>query len=193
MKTDAALVLEGRTALKTRFIELRAKGLSYSRISKELKVSKGTLTSWNQELTDEIAGLKAAQLDELYEKYYLFREGRIELIGSQMNKMIDELQKRDFSEMSTEKLLDLVLRYTETLKKEYIESEQKDGIDDKVNAQKVLTAIGNTLNRYRAGRIDQERAQRETAILMTIVKAIETTELQARIDALEAVLMSRGG
>ena len=71
MKVDSALLSEGRTALKTRFIELRARGLSYARISRELKVAKGTLASWNQELSEEIASLKAVQLEEPYEKYYL--------------------------------------------------------------------------------------------------------------------------
>ena len=191
MKVDSALLSEGRTALKTRFIELRARGLSYARISRELKVAKGTLASWNQELSEEIASLKAVQLEELYEKYYLVRAGRIELIGSQMKKLIRELQKRDFAEMTTEKLLDLVLRYFETLKSEYIEPEPEDRIGDKMNAQTIVEALGNTLNRYKTGEIDQDRAQRETSILMSVIKAIETSELQSRLEALEAVLIGR--
>ena len=191
MKVDSALLSEGRTALKTRFIELRAKGLSYARIARELKVAKGTLTSWSQELSEEIASLKAVQLEELYEKYYLVRAGRIELIGSQMKKLIRELQKRDFAEMTTEKLLDLVLRYFETLKSEYIEPEPEDRIGDKMNAQTIVEALGNTLNRYKTGEIDQDRAQRETSILMSVIKAIETSELQSRLEALEAVLIGR--
>jgi len=191
MKVDSALPSEGRTALRTRFIELRARGLSYARIAKELKVAKGTLAAWSQELSEEIAGLKAVQLEELYEKYYLVRAGRIELIGSQMKKLVRELQKRDFAEMSTEKLLDLVLRYFETLKAEYIEPEPEDRIGDKMNAQTIVEALGNTLNRYRAGEIDQDRAQRETSILMSAIKAIETSELQNRLEALEAILIRR--
>jgi HEPN domain-containing protein len=191
MKVDSALLSEGRTALKTRFIELRARGLSYARISRELKVAKGTLASWNQELSEEIASLKAVQLEELYEKYYLVRAGRIELIGSQMKKLVKELQKRDFAEISTEKLLDLVLRYFETLKAEYIAPEPEDRIGNKMNAQTIVEALGNTLNRYKAGEIDQDRAQRETSILMSVIKAIETSELQSRLEALEAVLIGR--
>lgn len=191
MKVDSALLSEGRTALKTRFIELRARGLSYARISRELKVAKGTLAAWNQELSEEIASLKAVQLEELYEKYYLVRAGRIELIGSQMKKLIRELQKRDFAEISTEKLLDLVLRYFETLKAEYIAPEPEDRIGNKMNAQTIVEALGNTLNRYKAGEIDQDRAQRETSILMSVIKALETTELQNRLDAIEAVLIGR--
>jgi len=191
MKVDSALLSEGRTALKTRFTELRAKGLSYARIARELKVAKGTLASWNQELSEEIASLKAVQLEELYEKYYLVRAGRIELIGSQMKKLVKELQKRDFAEISTEKLLDLVLRYFETLKAEYIAPEPEDRIGEKMNAQTIVEALGNTLNRYKTGEIDQDRAQRETSILMAVIKAIETSELQNRLDAIEAVLIGR--
>jgi len=40
----------GKAELKAQFVELRAKGYSYARIAKRLKVAKGTLANWSQEL-----------------------------------------------------------------------------------------------------------------------------------------------
>lgn len=44
---------------KERFVELRAKGWSFDRIARELKVSKQTLINWSRELALQIGNLKA--------------------------------------------------------------------------------------------------------------------------------------
>ncbi len=74
----------GKEQQKAKFIHLRAKGLSYAKIAKELKVSKSTLTNWNQELHTEIAQAKAMELEALQEQYFLLKEGRIKLLGEQL-------------------------------------------------------------------------------------------------------------
>ena len=45
----------GKEEQKSRFIHLRAKGNSFAKIAKELKVSKGTLSNWSQELEELIS------------------------------------------------------------------------------------------------------------------------------------------
>ena len=72
-----ALEAPGKQELKSEFIELRAKGWSYIRIASRLKVSKSTLSNWRAELENEIASLKAMELEALYEEYFLVKEGRI--------------------------------------------------------------------------------------------------------------------
>ncbi len=186
---EAQITGLGKTELQNQFIEMRARGLSYSKIAKTLGLSKGTLSVWNKELSEEIAGLKEIQLEELYEKYYLLKKGRIELIGSQLKKLQEELSSRDFSEVATEKLLDLLLRYHEALKAEYVEL--RDETDTKMNAEDITRELQEVLRRYREGEADKDRAQRETIILMSMIKAIETTELQRRLESLESVLDSR--
>lgn len=56
--TDIDVEELGREQNKSQFVQLRAKGFSYPKIAKELKVSTSTLTNWNQELQDEIAQAK---------------------------------------------------------------------------------------------------------------------------------------
>ena len=99
----------------------RAKGWSYARIARRLKVAKGTLANWSQELEEEIASLKAMELEALFESYFLLKEARVKLLGEQIKAIQRELKGRKLEEIPTEKLLELLLRYYAELREEYIE------------------------------------------------------------------------
>ena len=105
------------------FIELRAQGFSFDKISKELKVAKSTLILWSKEFELEIANLKAVEMEGLLEKYFMSKKARIELFGKQIIKIKEELGKRDFSDISTEKLFDLLVKYVNQLKQEEVKVE----------------------------------------------------------------------
>lgn len=106
---------------KERFIELRAKGYSYDRIAKELGKAKQTLIDWGRELQEEIANLKALELEALYEQYYLLKESRLKNFGEMLIKIKKELDTRDLSDVPTDKLLELLLKYNTLVKEEYVE------------------------------------------------------------------------
>jgi len=112
----------GKAELKAQFIELRAKGLSYAKIAKRLKLSRNTLASWSQELEAEIASLKAMELESLQEQYFLLKEGRIRLLGETLKALQQELQKRDLSSVATDKLLDMWLKVFQELKEEQVDT-----------------------------------------------------------------------
>ena len=116
---------------KERFIELRAKGWSYDKIAKKLGKAKQTLIDWGKELEDEIANLKALELEALYEKYYLLKESRIETFGGLVKKLKDEVMSRDLSEVPTDKLLELLLKDENQLKDEVIEPRFKTSTEIK--------------------------------------------------------------
>jgi len=107
--------------LKEQFIELRARGWSFAKIAKKLGKSKQALIDWSKELHEEIANLKALELDTLYSKYHLHREARLKTFGEMLDKISRELSKRDLSEVETERLLDLLLKYHALARDEYIE------------------------------------------------------------------------
>lgn len=111
----------GKLEIKSQFMDLRAKGWSYVRISRKLKVSKSTLANWSTELEGEIASLKAMELEALYEKYYLTKEARIKLLGDQLKAIQAELKTRKLETVSTEKLLDLELKVYQALQEEHVE------------------------------------------------------------------------
>ena len=108
-------------SVKENFIDLRAKGFSFDNIAKELKMSKQTLIDWSKELQEEIANRKAIELESLYETYYLLKEYRLKNFGSLLNKIEQELQNRDLSDVATDKLLELFLKYNTQLKEEMVE------------------------------------------------------------------------
>jgi IS30 family transposase len=110
---------------KERFIELRAKGWSFDKIAKELGKAKQTLIDWSKELQDEIANRKALELEVLYESYYLLKENRLQTFGVMLSKIKKEIESRDFSDVPTEKLLELLLKYNSLVKEEIIEPTYK--------------------------------------------------------------------
>ncbi len=111
----------GKLDVKLQFVALRAKGWSYAKIAKRLKVSKGALANWNAELEEEIASLKAMELEALQETYFLAKEGRIKLLGEQVKAIQRELKSRPLADIPTDKLLELLLRYYGELREEAIE------------------------------------------------------------------------
>lgn len=107
--------------VKQRFIELRAQGMSFDKIAQELGKAKQTLIDWSKELEEEIANYKALELEALYESYYLLKEARLKQFGGIVNKLTEELQSRDLSDVPTDKLLDLYLKYSDKVKEEIVE------------------------------------------------------------------------
>ncbi len=112
----------GKLELKEDFIRFRAKGLSYAKIAEKIGVAKSTLANWNADLEAEIASAKAMELEVLQEEFFLLKEKRIRLLGEQLRRLQDELSERDLSEVPTEKLLELQLRYYTSLKEEFVET-----------------------------------------------------------------------
>ena len=106
---------------KERFIELRAKGLSYDKIAKKLGKAKQTLIDWSKDLQEEIANRKALELEALYETYYLQRENRLQMFGAMLTKIKEEVEGRDLSDVATDKLLELFLKYNSQVKEEIVE------------------------------------------------------------------------
>ena len=73
--------------VQTEFIRLRAEGKSYAAISKELGISKDTCSKWENALKDKISSLKAEQLSELYDSYYMTKEARIKKPANKKSRL----------------------------------------------------------------------------------------------------------
>ena len=114
------LDLAGKLELQEHFVELRAKGWSLRKIERKIKVSKSALANWDRELEGEIASLKAIELEALYERCFLAKEARIKLLGQQLRRIQRELKSRDLEDVSTEKLLEMQLKYLDGLLGEFV-------------------------------------------------------------------------
>lgn len=103
---------------RQKFVEMRACGVSFDRIAAALEVSKQTLINWSKELEAEINDLRKIELEALQEKYFMLRTQRIELFGEKLKAIRDELDKRLFLEVPTEKLFVLFIRVFSLLRDE---------------------------------------------------------------------------
>lgn len=101
-----------------KFIELRAEGLSYSDIAKNLGVSKQTICAWSKKFRLEVENAKTINFDVLYRKYAIAKEKRIEAFGERLEKVLAELDKRDLSKVPTEKLFKIAFDLSDRLKAE---------------------------------------------------------------------------
>jgi len=142
---------------KERFIELRAKGWSFDKIAKELGKAKQTLINWSKELEDEITNLKALELEALYEKHYLLKENRIETFGAMLTKIKKEVESRDLSDVPTDKLLDLFLKYNNQIREEIVEPIYKSSQElieerqDRELLEELTTLQSKPLRRLKVG------------------------------------------
>ena len=127
--------------VKQQFIELRAQGWSFDKIAKEMGKAKQTLIDWSKELQEEISNYKALELESLYEEYFLLKEARLKRFGGIVGKLSQELEKRDLSDVPTDKLLVLYIKYSDKIKEEIIEPNFKTS--DEIREDKIDREILN--------------------------------------------------
>ena len=90
-----------------RFIELRAQGLSFAAISEKLQVSKPILIQWSRKFQFPIQNLRAIETEALVERCGVSQQRRWESLGADLRRVEAELAKRDFSDVSTGRLISL--------------------------------------------------------------------------------------
>ena len=90
--------------IKHQFIELRAQGKSLRTASDVLKIGLQTAVRWERELKEQIANLKAIEIDALLERHQLTVQAQIERYGFELARVTEELKKRDLSDVPTPKL-----------------------------------------------------------------------------------------
>ena len=146
---------------KADFIRLRAEGRSLRAISAELGVSKSTLSTWDKALSEDIAKLRAENLEELYSSYGMAKEARIRRLGDTLRRIDSALDAVDLSALPPEKLLLYKLKYQEALRDEY----SPTGPDITGDAENTLEAIRNLYRRTSAGDTALPAARVELAIL----------------------------
>ncbi len=125
---------------QTKFIELRAKGNSFEKIAKEIKVSKPTLLKWDKELREHVLELRFLHFESLAEQYSLMKKQRLEYLAELYQKLKRELEKRDMSKVATEKLIDMVTRLEDRLLSEFktIRFSTSETVDVDINLDGIL-------------------------------------------------------
>ena len=105
-----------------KFIELRAKGLSFDRIAEETGTSKPTLLKWNKLYGKVLEQAQYFELQALLQQYGLMRKNRVEGVSILLQAVIEEMKKRagneSLSRLPTDKLFTLYLALEGRLEEE---------------------------------------------------------------------------
>ena len=120
---------ENKHELKQRFIEMRAKDISYDKISKELGVSKQTLINWSKKFNIEISNLKAIEYESLIERYRLKEESSFKQLSDFISKIEEELGRRELKDVPTEKIFNMYCKHISVLQKRSFNIEFKETKD----------------------------------------------------------------
>jgi len=101
--------------VKEKFIFLRARGMSYGKIAKELGVSKAALVNWNNEFKEDISTQHREYKNELREKYHILVIQRMEFFGERLNDVRGEIKKKGLGDLKINQLLGLEVKYIKCL------------------------------------------------------------------------------
>lgn len=170
-------------AQKAEFIQLRAEGKSYAAIAGALHISKSTCTAWDKELAGAIAELKQAQLEELYNAYYVTREARIKALGETLQRINAAIEEADLRDIPPEKLLDLKLKYAAALKEEYI-GPAPFTFTGNIEPKEIMLYIGSLFNRLSAGEITPQQAGTLSAAITKGLILYDKAETKAAAEEL---------
>ena len=154
---------------KLMFITLRADNLSLARIASELGVSKRTCSNWEKEFKLQISEERKKRYNECNDLYFIQREARIKRLSDTLKRIDNELCNKDFSEVSTEDLLKLKLKYESELAKENSNSSEIsiEGGD----SNKLKRAISNIHSMVADGTISGEQAKLRLDAIRIMIQA----------------------
>ena len=109
------------TETKLTCFKLRAQGKSLAAIADTVGVRRQTVANWLSEHVEEVENLKAMELDALREACWMTTQARIERLRTRLEQITAELDKRDFSDVPTVKLVELELKTRAELAREFPE------------------------------------------------------------------------
>lgn len=116
--------------LKEKFITLRAEGVSFDNIAKELKKSKTTLIEWQREFKKDINNLQYFNIQNLIEKYQVTKKRKLEFYSKQLDKIYKAFEQKNYNDVSIKELNDLRTKFECDLEKEKSKISFDTGIEE---------------------------------------------------------------
>ncbi len=91
-----------------KFIELRARGVSYRDIAKQLGVAPSTLVNWSRQHQHLVQNLQAIEWEDFLARTLAPKQQRIQAIAGQLRRLEAELEGRDLASIPTARLHGMV-------------------------------------------------------------------------------------
>lgn len=104
--------------VRERFVELRARGHSYAKISDQIGVSKPTLIKWNRQYDAQIRELADEELEAVVERFRIARVHRVERFVKLIDLVEKQLDTRDLGEVQTAPLIREWIRLMQAVRME---------------------------------------------------------------------------
>ena len=101
---------------RRRFVELRARGVSYRKIAEEINVAKSTLVRWSRLFAVEVKNLEKMEREAFEDEYLISRQHRVKVYAMQLNSVAEELLSRDLRDVPTHRLFEIQSLLSKKLK-----------------------------------------------------------------------------
>jgi len=128
------------TNLQSSFIGLRADGISFNAIAKELKVSKPTLIQWSKLFENEIKDLQFDTFVTIKESHSWSSRQKYETMLKQLGKIDDAILEADLSQSNIKDLFTVktnLLMQLETMEKKISVDAKVKQTDDFGNVERL--------------------------------------------------------
>ncbi len=112
--------------LQNVWLALRATGLSYRKIAKRIGVSRITQAKWEAKFKDKLESLKSGELEFINDQLRLAKKHRLERLSGQLERLEDELDRRDISDIPTASLLRIFTSLVKAIQNEIEKNSSHD-------------------------------------------------------------------
>ena len=92
---------------RQKFLERRAEGWSFARISSELGVARSTLIEWSRQLRFELQNRRTVELEAMQERLLGTCAQRANQLSEKLARVESELRQRNLAQISTARLFAL--------------------------------------------------------------------------------------
>lgn len=113
LKKDPATMI--RPEKERLVIILRAKDYSITEIAERVQLSRPTVIGIVRDHATAIAKLSSLELQELLAAYNQTTKKKLQVFGGVLGRLLDELQRRDLADLTTDRLLEIVLKFSKAI------------------------------------------------------------------------------
>mgnify|MGYP004447540259 CR=1 FL=1 len=106
--------------LEERIVALRGNGTDYAQIAEMTSTPLQEVIDLSEKHSERVKMLRAAKMETLITTQRVDNRGRVEQLSSIQQRLREELERRDLSDIPTEKLVALLIRLSTALKDEVV-------------------------------------------------------------------------
>lgn len=131
LKKDPAKMI--RPEKERLVIILRAKDYSFTEIAERVQLSRPTVITIVRDYASAIAKLSQLELQELLVMYKQTTKKKLQVFGGVLGRLLDELERRNLSDLPVDRLLEIILKYSRALEDtvaEKVVTMRKNGTKD---------------------------------------------------------------